>query len=164
MKETEKIRIELLENVSRLTDDQLNKRVVEGKWTIMQVLDHLYLMERAIVGSMTAALAKEENNPTELKPYLLTLDRSRKIEAPVPLTPPDSYQTLEQMMLKLESSRKALTNLVTGLSDEFLIRKSFPHPVFGLMDAKQWIHFIGIHEKRHLAQIEELEQSLSYSC
>jgi hypothetical protein len=160
MNGTMQARNELLEKVAVLTDEQLNQRASDDKWTVMQVLEHLYLMESAIVNNMSKALNSAENNPTDRKPFQLTLDRSRKIAAPAGLVPANRFQTLEEAKGKLGSSRKALTDLITGISEHDLEQKSFPHPVFGLMDAKQWVDFIGVHEKRHLAQIEELEQEL----
>lgn len=52
MNENEKIRGELLNAVNGLSDEQLNAQPETGRWSIIQVLDHLYLMERAITKSI----------------------------------------------------------------------------------------------------------------
>ncbi|WP_410860827.1 DinB family protein [Peribacillus sp. SIMBA_075] len=44
----ENIRGELLIGVKGLSDEQLDAHPEEGRWSIIQILDHLYLMERAI--------------------------------------------------------------------------------------------------------------------
>ncbi|OAO89097.1 hypothetical protein AXX17_ATUG04520 [Arabidopsis thaliana] len=158
MENTLKVREELWQNVSDLSDEQLNTVVVPGKWTIMQVLDHLYLMERAITKGLSAAIASGEDHPTELKPFLLTLDRTRRIDAPAPLVPSAVRQSLSSVHAKLDQSRAALLQAVEGISDEVLERRSYPHPVFGLMDVKQWLSFVGVHEQRHMEQIKELRE------
>ena len=38
--------------------------------------------------------------------------------------------------------------------------KGFNHPIFGLMSLKQWIPFVGYHEKRHILQIKEVKEKL----
>lgn len=161
MKANEKVRKEILESVNGLTDKQLNNQVEQGRWTIAQVLQHLHLMESMIVKSIQTVLAKDENRPADEKPIHLAIDRSRKVEAPDALNPSDVEATLEEVQGELENSRHALRKLASDADEEKLMQKSFPHPVFGLMNLKQWIEFIGFHEKRHLAQIEELKKKLT---
>ncbi|WP_110113587.1 DinB family protein [Bacillus sp. CGMCC 1.16541] len=160
MEHNELIRSEVLESVRHLSNEQLNKKVEEGSWTIMQVLDHLYLMEKTIVGTMTKVLAQGPEQPTDEKPIHLTPDRSRKVPAPDYVDPSDEYMTLEEVKKKLHESREALHAFVAQHEEEELKKKSFSHPVFGLLHLKQWCDFIGYHEKRHLEQIEELKAKL----
>ena len=58
IKQNEQYRNEVLEAVDGLADDKLNKRPDSDSWTIMQVLDHLYLIEQGI----TKAIASELKN------------------------------------------------------------------------------------------------------
>jgi uncharacterized damage-inducible protein DinB len=153
------VRNDIWSAVDHLPDGQLNQIVEPGKWTIMQVLEHLYLVERAITIGIGSALANEDE-PAARKPYHLTLDRARKVDAPQHLVPQDAPIPLDAMKAKLEQSRAGLEAAVAGISSDVLKRKSYPHPVFGVMDVTQWIEFVGIHEKRHLAQIEELKKGL----
>ncbi|QQZ08877.1 DinB family protein [Heyndrickxia vini] len=161
MNENRKIRNELWKSVDGLTDEQLNRRVSEESWSIMQVLEHLYLMEKGIVANMKKALT-EEDHPTDPKPIQLTLNRSTKIPAPSYFVPTNDFITLAEMKTKLEDSRANLTAVEETADTRLFEKKSFLHPVFGQMTVKQWIPFIGLHEKRHLAQIEEIKQVLGY--
>lgn len=161
MEENRKVREDVLKSISSLTDEQLNKQVGTGKWSIMQVLDHLYLMERGIVHKMMEAMQQEEDQPTEKKPIELTVNRSVKIDAPSFVVPSDQFISLEEMKKKLNSSRENLENFVAQTDTSKLEKRSLPHPVFGQLDLAQWIPFIGLHEKRHLEQIEEIKQELN---
>ncbi|ANE48633.1 hypothetical protein SY83_01105 [Paenibacillus swuensis] len=160
MNGTKQVRVDLWTSVNGLTDGQLNQAVEEGRWNIAQVMEHVYRMEAIIVRSLESVLANPEDRPTEKKPYELTLDRSRKVDAPEGLTPPTHFMSLEELKQRLNSSREALTSLLAKYDEETLARKSYPHPVFGLMDGNQWVDFIGVHEKRHIAQIEEVKESV----
>lgn len=31
-----------------------------------------------------------------------------------------------------------------------------PHPIFGMLDLYEWVHFIGAHDRRHAEQVREL--------
>jgi len=106
------------------------------------------------------SVRKRCDQPTEDKPFHLAVDRSRKVDAPAQVTPSNEKQTLEEMKSKLAESRAALIELEETASEDKLKQKSFPHPVFGLMDLKQWIDFIGYHEKRHQEQIEEIKTAI----
>ncbi|MFD2614108.1 DinB family protein [Paenibacillus gansuensis] len=158
--QTKETRVNLWKSVSGLTDGQLNTEAVAGSWTIGQVLEHLYLMETIIVRTLEKALSSPEDRPTDKKPYEVTLDRSRKLSAPDGLVPAGHFQSLEDVKMKLNTSREALDKLLADYSGVDLRKKSHPHPVFGMMDAAQWVDFIGYHEQRHTQQIEELKQAL----
>lgn len=160
MNENEKIRGELLNAVNGLSDEQLNAQSETGRWSIIQVLDHLYLMERAITKSISDKLKSDESIPAVDKPIELTLSRKMKVQAPPFVTPSESYQTLSEVKEKLSESRKAFVHVVDHAKEIDLEQKSFPHPLFKDLSLKQWILFVGLHEKRHLLQIEELKAKL----
>jgi hypothetical protein len=160
VEENKRIRDEVLQSVNGLSDKQLNEPVEDGTWSIMQVLEHLYLIERSITKSISKQIVNEESLPTEDKPIHYAVDRSRKIVAPSFVTPSEDYITLEDMKSNLAKSRAELIKVVNDADTTLLEQKSFPHPVFGLVSLKQWIPFIGFHEKRHLLQIEEIKGKL----
>jgi uncharacterized damage-inducible protein DinB len=160
LEDNKRIREEVLQSVSGLSDKQLNECVEDTSWTIVQVLEHLYLIERSITISISKQLVNEESLPTDEKPIHYAVDRSRKIQAPSFVTPSDDYMSLEDIKGKLTESRESLIKVVSEADESLLEQKSFPHPIFGLVSLKQWVPFIGFHEKRHLAQIEEIKEKL----
>ncbi|WP_246943122.1 DinB family protein [Bacillus pinisoli] len=160
MQEIHRIRERLLKSVSGFTDEQLNKRVGEGTWSIMENLEHLYLIERLVVQSITKELKNPSSTTTEKKPIHYTVNRSTKVKAPSVLEPSSQFLSFEDIHQKLIESRISLVALKEQVSDEILEQKSFQHPIFGLLSLKQWVEFIGYHEARHLEQIEEIKQHL----
>jgi len=157
MDDNQRIRDEVLASVSNLTDDQLNEGKEEGNWSIMQVLDHLYLMEHAIVHTISKQLVKGETKTTSEKPIQFTTDRSVKVDAPAFVIPPNEFTSLKEMNIKLSKSRELLNHVISSANPTLFEQRTYPHPVFGDLSLNQWIPFIGLHEKRHLAQIEELK-------
>ncbi|WML48602.1 DinB family protein [Neobacillus sp. PS3-34] len=161
MKNNKEVREEILLSVSGLTDAQLNEKP-NGMWSIMQVLEHLYLTERTIVYQMMRVMANDEESQVENKPIHLALNRTNKFVAPSFLTPSVEFTTLDAIKAKLLASRTALEAFVTSADEEKMLKRSFPNPIFGLIHVKQWVEFIGFHEERHLAQIEEVKQELGF--
>ncbi|MBK5445630.1 MULTISPECIES: DinB family protein [unclassified Peribacillus] len=160
MEDNKKIREELLEAVNNLSDEQLNAHPEEGRWSIIQVLNHLYLMERVITKSIADKLKSDESIPAEDKPIEYTLNREVKVSAPPFVIPSEAFQTLDEVKNKLSESRQAFIQVVDSANEKDLEQKSFPHPLFKELSLKQWIPFVGLHEKRHLLQIEELKSKL----
>ncbi|WP_339289446.1 DinB family protein [Ureibacillus sp. FSL K6-0786] len=160
MEKIQKTREKLLQSVRSLSNEQLNAVPEEGKWSIAQVLEHLYLMEMNTVDGILETLSKDEYNPTEEKPLYHILDRTVKRVAPDDLTPSEKFQTLEELIQKLEKSREALWQSIEGVSEEDLEQKSFIHRRYGLLSIRQWVSLIGYHEERHLQQIEEIKGTL----
>jgi uncharacterized damage-inducible protein DinB len=158
MEENKKIREKVLQSVRGLSDEQLNEQLEDGRWTIMQVLDHLYLMERAITHTISNQLTNGDSKTVNDKPIELTVNRSTKVEAPSLVVPSKDFITLEEMKNKLSESREAFSKVVHAAEKSLLEQRAYLHPVFGELNLKQWIPFVGYHEKRHLAQIEELKE------
>ncbi|WP_315906024.1 DinB family protein [Priestia koreensis] len=160
MTHNEEIRSRVLELAETLTDEQLNQKVRDDQWSIMQVMDHLYLMEKNLTNTMKKVLEGGEEQSVDDKPIHLTVDRSRKVDAPSYVVPSDEFITLDEMKDKLYKSRQALQEFEAETNEEKRQKKAFPHPVFGLMTVNQWIPFIGYHEERHLEQMKEIKQQL----
>lgn len=156
----DEIRNQIWETVSGLDEEQLNRKPSPEQWSIMQVLRHLNLMENVITKQARLALEKEQQVSTEKKPYELSLDRSRSVEAPSHVQPPAEPETLAEIRSDLAASHQALEQFAREHDAALLQSKSFPHPAFGEMDLAQWIDFTSYHEERHLAQIREIKQQL----
>ncbi|MGG2091562.1 DinB family protein [Bacillus sp. S13(2024)] len=159
LNDIQEIREELLQSVSGLTDEQLNEKQ-ESKWSIMQVLEHLYLTENLIVHKMKVVMASDEETNVENKSFRQATNRSHKFTAPPSMTPSNEFSTFATIQEKLLASRTSLKEFLVNAEEEKMLKRSLPHPVFGSLNVKQWVEFIGLHEKRHLAQIEEIKQEL----
>lgn len=160
MEINDQARKELLAQVEYLTDEVINRQPAEDRWSIKQILQHLYLMEGSVAKTIQIKLAAEDQNITIDKPIQLTVDRSNKIEAPDFVTPTLEYSTLHDLKSKLTATHSTLHDVAENATEDQLAVKSYPHPVFGEMNLTQWIPFVGYHEQRHIEQIKEVKQQL----
>ncbi|QCR30878.1 DinB family protein [Lysinibacillus sp. SGAir0095] len=161
MERLQKVREEILECVSNLTDSQLNEVVEEGTWSIVQVLEHLYIMEENVTSQMQRALKQEEFDVPGTFPLQVIADRTKKISAPEFLLPSNNFYTFDELKEKLAASRASLEKFVHETSDVELNQKTFAHRRFGVLTLNQWISLIGYHEQRHIGQIEEIKAALT---
>lgn len=151
----EKVRQQVLAAAEGLPDDLLNRKPAADEWSPMEVLEHLHLMEAYIAKNLSKQIAREESEKASKKPIQLTVSRMVKVDAPAPLVPTGEFFTLEEMKARLAESRVFLDSVYDATTEDVLESKSMPHPVFGKVPLIQWFPFIGLHEKRHLKQLEK---------
>lgn len=157
LEHSQAVRAELLIEVKNMTDEQFNQKPSQDVWSPGQILQHLYLMERVITGGMKQVLMSGEKKEISEKPLELVIDRSRKVHAPENLKPAEGTYVKEELLSKLEESRRELINFAETAPVQALKEKAMKHPYLGELSLKQWVEFIGYHEKRHLLQLAEVK-------
>ncbi|WP_181347810.1 DinB family protein [Thalassobacillus sp. CUG 92003] len=154
-------RQELLDFVEELTNEEARIKPEENAWSILEVLEHLYLMEQLIVHQMSQAIKQGDKKNATSKPIHRATNRDYKVEAPGAVQPRGAFQALEDAKQGLKKSREATYFLIHNKDQDILQNRTVPHPAFGEMDLEQWTEFIGWHELRHLDQIKEIKANVS---
>lgn len=156
-----KIRAQVLRTVEGLSDERFNEKPSESEWSPMQILDHLQLMETAIAKGVAQELANSTSEKALKKPIQMTVSRMIKVDAPKHTVPTEEFVTMDEMKTRLNASHNFLYEVYGGADKELLEQKSMAHPVFGKVPLEQWFPFVGLHEKRHLKQLEETLRKLN---
>ncbi|WP_169891210.1 DinB family protein [Litchfieldia alkalitelluris] len=161
MEQIKEIREQLLNEVKGLSNEQLNQKENSDEWSIMEILEHLHLIEETASKAIQESLSETTHNtPTSEKPIQFTTNRRHKVKAPANLVPSGNYVTIDEMEQRLTTSRSNLIDIISKPSGQELTQKSYPHPIFGDLILTQWVEFLGLHELRHLEQIKEIKESL----
>lgn len=160
MKVNEQARVELLDAVEGLSDEDINKKPAADVWSIKQVLEHLYLMEGAITKTIKDQLASGDVEKVEDKPIERSTNREVKVEAPGFAVPGNDFLKLDDLKQRLAGTHEGLKEVADDTGEAELEAKAYPHPAFGKLNLKQWIPFVGYHELRHLEQIKEVKAKL----
>ena len=150
-----------------LSDAQLGFKPMSGGWSINEVLEHLVIVEAPLVRLITTLTDKAESatgpNPpmhtfeVSLEPHL-ERSRTEKYVTRENYNPKNiqnalaSLSALRQVQSELLKLRPRLETV-----DPTLVR--FPHWIFGPLDLAQWLAFVGIHDERHLQQINAIVAS-----
>lgn len=69
---------------------------------------------------------------------------------------PSGNATFADALTNLQRTRAAIEALRPRIETADLGAATYPHPAFGEFNIAQWLAFIGLHESRHLRQIENL--------
>lgn len=155
-------RQELIDYITQLPIDSLNTAIDKDSWTVLQVVEHLALMEEDVSTVLKDAILKREFiEEVRQKPIHLTTDRTQKFSAPDKWQPKQETYSLEEVLHHLEKSRESLNNAFAHANDADLEHVVAKNDAFGALSLAQWPDFIGYHEQRHLAQIKEIIAAIS---
>ena len=148
--------------VASVPQELRDQRPDPGRWSVAEVLEHLAVLEGGIVQLLRsqAAAGPAEAAAASTLDERAVLDRSRPWVAP-PRVQPRGELSAAAAWERLGQTRAALLAAMEGGDEQSLTQKTYPHPVLGPLSLRQWVTFIGLHEGRHAAQIEEIGQALS---
>ena len=155
---------EFLAYVEKLSDAQWNARPIPFKWTAGETAEHIALSEGLLFGAMERALAAPVNPDWETKTNgkekildNILAARMGKAQAPEPIQPLKRKMTRAEIMTMYKEGR-AKTLKFIETTDQPLKAHTLDHPfpVFGTLNAYQWLLYIPAHNFRHNKQIAEV--------
>ena len=166
----EDVRRRIVEHVASLNEAQQGFRPTESAWSVADIVEHLAIIEGNMVRLVSKLLGKVESEAgapsTAPRPMpLFSLDdyeaqiREQKLVAPEAIQPRGA--PLNESLARLNESRAALNALRPRIELADGTRAHYPHPFFGPLNLYQWLAFIGMHEARHLGQIEGLVEMMN---
>ena len=165
----EQTRDEFLAAVEMVTEDQWHFRPASGAWSIGLIAEHLGLVERGLFSRVEQALAREANPAWETvtggKDALvrtMLADRDIRREAPAAVVPTGTIARDEA--LRRFAERRARSLAFAETTAEPLRAHTLDHhrPVYGALNAYQWLLYIPLHNQRHIAQIREIKAASGY--
>lgn len=163
-------RVALFDAVSLISEPLQDRRGDPETWSAAEVLEHLHRVESGIARLLTrsleraraAGLEPEEEVGSVLASLdaLRLTDRSRRISAPEPVMPWGGL-TAAQGMTALTESRQALVSALQEADGLALGRITQAHPTLGPLNLYQWVLFVGQHEARHAAQLQDIARQFA---
>ncbi|MEZ5402801.1 MAG: DinB family protein [Bryobacteraceae bacterium] len=159
-------RKQFLDIATAVSDAQWNYKPPAGAWSLAEVAEHItlsedliYGMEQKIAGG-AAAVGKKSAATDEQVAQKLT-DRSFKAQAPEPLKPSHRWKSREGLLAEFKKWRDRTIEYVEKTPVDLRARLA-PHPLFGDIDAYQWVLLIAAHSERHILQMREVMESPGY--
>jgi hypothetical protein len=157
---------EFLEAIADLTEAQWNHKPDPLSWSVAETGQHIALAEQTIFSLIEKALAREPTTEWEAKTagknevlQRLLLNRTGKASAPEPLQP--HGQLTREDVIKRFKEVRAQTFQFAETTELALKQHTAdnPFPVFGTLNAHQWLMYIPLHHLRHVQQIAEVKAS-----
>ncbi|HEX8144836.1 MAG TPA: DinB family protein [Pyrinomonadaceae bacterium] len=155
----------LIATIEPLTDEHFTRRPSADEWSIAEIVHHLCLVERRVLGELEGALDKAPVRVgllQKLMPVgLLVGRRIVRVKAPKgvePLDPPSKAETIANY----QEVRRSLKEFSARHGQERLRQLGLKHPFLGTFDGVGAIAFVGHHEMRHFRQIKEIIKKLGH--
>jgi hypothetical protein len=157
----ERQRLALLERLAEYTDAQHAFQPDPSGWSLAGVVQHLVLVEEALVShgrALGAARPPWVRVRTRLRErvVLAVLGRDVRIKAPVPTVVPQVHLPLDALAARWQAARADLLAYIEEVPPPRWARAAFRHPRIGWVTAMGGLRFIEVHCDHHSRQIERI--------
>ncbi len=152
----------LLRTADSVPADQWQTRPSRGGWSAAEVIAHLIMVERAIIGSADRIMQNAPRQFSLLKKFHLPLSlveaRLIRRKTPIPLDP-ELVREKETMLAELREVRERTLAFMDETKGRDLSKYRWRHAFLGSLDAYDWLQMIACHEIRHEKQMREIAGS-----
>lgn len=158
----------LKDDISGLSEAQLQFSPGEGKWSIAQCLEHIILSESMLfemakkeLGKAAQPDRKNEVKTTDQELINMLTDRSQKFQAPKELQPTGKYKNSKTAIKDFLTAREPVLVYIQNANLDDLRNHISEYPT-GIVDGYQNLLFIAAHCARHTKQIEEVKANPNF--
>lgn len=160
---------ETLEALEKLSDEQLKFKSAPEKWSVLETAEHIMKAESLLFGAVQGAIAAKPSQDWESKTKDKTAllekvlpDRSGKAQAPESIVPGGDI-TREELIKKFKDARARTMKFAEETELPLKAHTlDHPFPIFGTLNAYQWLIYIPLHNIRHNKQIAEVMASPNF--
>ena len=165
-----RMRDRLHRHVVGLSEAQESYRAASGEWTIAEIVEHLANVQEGM-GKVTSKLLNEAesagahaSSDGKIGPVsaLFVTERvDEKFQAPEHVRPHGGVKVTDSLA-RLNAHYERLMGMRPRIEAADIGAVTFPHPAFGTLTGYQWLALMGIHQGRHIAQIERIKAADGY--
>lgn len=137
----------LMDIIEGLTDEEIRRHVITGKWSIFENIVHLQTYQHTFIDRVKQIL--EGQNPAFTR-YTAEGD---------PLFHDNCTRSSREILQDLITTRKEINNGILSFPATDLV-KTAVHPAYGKLTLLQWLNFFLLHEAHHLFTIFKLAGEL----
>jgi hypothetical protein len=139
--------------------DKWNSKRKPAEWSAAEIVAHLIMVERAVVGGADRITQK---TPKEIHfrkrfhlPLWLMEARLLRRKSPLPLDP-GLLGGKEEMLAELRGARERTLAFLEETQQRDLSVYRWAHAFLGMLNVYEWFEMIASHELRHSKQIKEI--------
>jgi hypothetical protein len=161
------------EAVASVPPELRDRKPAPDQWSVAEVVEHLSILENAVVALLTmhvtnaraSGVGPDPDTSSVVASYPnadAVVDRTTKIAAPTRVQPTGTIDAAAGTRALVQAHAAMVSSLqnANGVCLENLMQT---HPVLGPLNLYHWIVALGLHDRRHAAQIREIGQSLAAS-
>jgi len=149
----------LLHTADSVRADQWQTRPHRGGWSAAELVAHLIMVERAVLGSADRVMQDAPRQFSLLKrfhlPLALVEARIIRRKTPIPLDP-ELVREKETMLAELREVRERTLAFMDETRGRDLSKYRWRHKFLGTLNIYEWLQMVASHEIRHEKQMREI--------
>jgi hypothetical protein len=154
-------RCALLDELEALSPEDLQARARPDKWSILEIVEHLMIAERVVLGGLPPApdLVERRHGLKDRCVYplvMLVLRFPIPVKVPSRRMLPTGTMPLAEIRSQWDETLRWLRSYTAGLDPDGHRRAVFVHPVAGPITLTQALRMDRLHLDRHIRQIRQI--------
>jgi hypothetical protein len=155
----------LLDEMGALDPATLVAKPLAGKWSILEIIEHLVLAERAVLQGLPepSRLNERERRLKHRVSYVIVmfvLKFGIPVQVPSPAMVPQGDRSLGELRRQWDESQQWLRAYIDRLDRKGCRRAVFAHPIAGPLSVEHALHMGQVHLDTHIRQIRRLQRLL----
>jgi hypothetical protein len=156
----------LLDEVEALEPETLTARPLAGKWSILEIVEHLVLAERVVFQGLPdpAQLKARKPRPEQRVRHFLVLFVLRTgipVGVASPAMNPEGGRSLAELRRLWDEDKAWLLACIDHLGPQGIHKAVLKHPIAGPISIPQAVVMSRIHLERHIRQIRTRQKLLA---
>lgn len=156
----ESSRAELIAVVSGLTEEQARTRPAPDRWSVLECLEHVSVVERRFLDLVKASESGTPATRDAAKEAALderVVNRSNRRTAPEATHPTGKYRSISEGLADFNAARDETLRFASEQGANLLARSAI-HRVIGPLNGAEALLLIAGHGRRHTEQMREAIQ------
>lgn len=153
-------RQEVIACLKKTPASEFTKSPEEGRWSISEVGEHLYLTQWNIARAVPVILSGRGNalftgyeTVPDYRKIQVTLLKPSGVKHPPAVAPLSKY-SIEELLPLLNKAEAKLEETIQKNTKETLMKYKMAHPYFGDLHIFDFIWVMGMHENSHLSALQ----------
>lgn len=152
----------VLDAISALDTDTINRKPNSAVWSLAQVVDHLTRSDAVMTRVVRGTTEPCDRDPLEKVDQMRTRfgDFESKLSAFGMLIPGNEAMEVDEVVRKFTEARAMFRESVASAAPDVICTR-FAHPLFGQLTRAEWGWFTVIHTERHMVQFGRIQSMLA---
>ena len=151
----------LLQRLDSLTGEKLSFKAGPGKWSIIEVIEHLVIAEKGLLEQLStnipdSTLDPDAKTPEKYRIVIKVMERDIEVDVPHESLEPHGRIALEDLLNQWNDIRKKLQDLLAELEPAKKDDPVFRHPYAGPLDIADTLQFFEVHFDNHMRHIDRI--------
>ena len=157
----------LFTELARLSEEQLRFQPAAGKWSLLEVVHHLLLVERMVVSSAAdrPVRGRERRSLRARIGYAavcMVLGLGVRVKVPLRSAVPETGASLGELEEEWDRTRVDLRCCLDGISERTMGHTLVRHPIGGPLNAVRTVSFLTRHFDHHGRQVKRIQRAAGF--